>query len=59
MNRWNRTFRILFPDVDDDALPSALADDVEAAPYFAVAVDPGLEPWEGGALPQEDANMEE
>lgn len=56
MNRWNRTFRILFPEVDDDAIPSALAD--EEAPYFAVAVDPGLEQWEEEAVPGEDEEIE-
>lgn len=56
VNRWNRMFRILFPEVDEEALPSALAD--EEAPYFSVAaVDPGLQQWEA-EVPEEDADVE-
>lgn len=59
-NRWNRMFRLLFPDVEDDAMPNALAD--EEGPYFATAIavtdDTGMGQWEDEAIPEEDADME-
>lgn len=46
-HKWKRMYRILFPDIEQDAIPDGLV--YESAAYFAGPIDPNLEGWQQAA----------
>lgn len=55
--KWKRMFRILFPDVEQDAVPDGLI--YEDVAYFTAQIDPNLEGWQGAAPQVQQADQDE